>query len=1073
MSYPNCALIGTIVLSALLAPLLSHAQIVPDTTLPANSAIAPDGNTAIITGGSRAGGNLFHSFREFSVLTGNTAYFNNASDIQNIITRVTGSSPSNIDGLVKANGSANLFLINPNGISFGENARLNIGGSFVASTANSLKFADGTEFSATNPSATPLLTVSVPIGLQFGGANSPAIASPTPGSISVTGFGHDGIAYDDKNDQPRVTLNNSDRGLSVQPGKTLALVGGSVSLDGAILQAPGGRVELSGIAGEGTVELNIQPSGEARLRFPDAVDRSDISLSNRALVDVAASGGGDIAINARNLNISGSSALRGGIKPENSTGSQAGNIEINATGRIALPDNSQIFNTVESGAIGNAGEIKITADSLSLANGAGLELSTYGQGDAGDVDINVRNTVSFDGKHSPEEPSGIATKVGQQATGKAGDIKITAGSLSVSNGAVIVALTEGQGDAGSLTINARDAVLFDGDFSEASSSVQSEAIGNAGNINITAGSLTVANGAQLYALTYGEGDAGSVIINARDAVSFEGGFASSSVQSEAIGNAGNINITAGSLTVANGAQLYALTYGEGDAGSVIINARDAVSFEGGFASSSVQSEAIGNAGNINITAGSLTVANGAQLYALTYGEGDAGSVIINARDAVSFEGGFASSSVQSEAIGNAGNINITAGSLTVANGAQLYALTYGEGDAGSVIINARDAVSFEGGFASSSVQSEAIGNAGNINITAGSLTVANGAQLYALTYGEGDAGSVIINARDAVSFEGGFASSSVQSEAIGNAGNINITAGSLTVANGAQLYALTRGEGDVGSVTVETGRLTVRNQSQINTSGLSSGNPGDINIVASDRLLLDNQGNLTAQSEIGTGGNIKLKSPNIQLRRQSQISAFGDLGREGNITINADTLVLLENSQIVTLSSDINGGSNIRISPLNSSRVAIFKSPESLIYSDGELFIEDIATVDPSDIPDVKVTSVEGQISPGCEAYESSSFVVTGRGGLPPNPNDPLASNAVVVEWARREVADSGMGHRASGMGTNNLANVREPIPNSQSSLVEATGWRVAASGEIILTAAAPAPTLQNPALIHPGCRFP
>ncbi|HEY9875597.1 MAG TPA: filamentous hemagglutinin N-terminal domain-containing protein, partial [Candidatus Obscuribacterales bacterium] len=678
----------------------SVANIVPDATLPVNSFVTPQEKTSLIEGGTRAGINLFHSFTEFSVPTDNTAYFNNALDVQNIFSRVTGGSVSNIDGILKGNGAANLFLINPSGIILGSNASLDVGGSFVATTANAVSFGNQGVFSATT-------------------LNNPAVLTINP---SV-------FLFNQITAQP---ISNQAT-LQVTPGRSLLLLGGNVSIDGGRLLAPGGRIELAGLAASGTVGVNTD-NNHFRLTLPDGVGKADVLLTNLAEVNVRADGGGSIAINAQNVNLLGESKLRAGIASgRNATYIQTGDININATGSTNLSENSFIANAVLSGAVGDGGSVNITTGSLSVINGASVSTSSSGQGNVGSLNIKASDSVSFDGGNA-------FSQVNSLAVGNSGNINITTGLLSVANGARLISSTFGRGNAGNININASDTVFFDGKVNNglssfASSVVGLQAEGNGGDINITTGTLSIVNGAQLVSSTFSQGTAGNININASHTVSFDGknsdavnevsSGAVSSVESEAVGNGGDINITTGSLSVANSGFLSTSSKGQGNAGNILINATNSVTlsgnpqidrgFTGIFATKdSSGAEFIG--GDLTIKAGQLSIQNGASITASSEGTGNAGNIRDIIVRSLSMDNG---SITTTSASGNGGNIeNIQVQDLRLRNGSLISTSSgtnnSGGGNGGNINLKPATLVALE----NSKIEADALGGkGGNVNIT--------------------------------------------------------------------------------------------------------------------------------------------------------------------------------------------------------------------------------------------------------------------------------------------------------------------------------------------------------------------
>ncbi|MHC5756083.1 MAG: two-partner secretion domain-containing protein, partial [Nostoc sp.] len=327
------------------------------------------------------------------------------------------------------------------------------GGSFVATTANALQFGNRGFFSASEKNIpSPLLTIN-PSALLFNQINQNAAIQ----NNSVAFAGKDPAGFDAF-------------GLRVPDGKSLLLVGGNVSMDGGRLNAYGGRAELGGLAEPGTLALGVD-GDNLSLIFPDNVARTSVSLTNQAGVIVTGAGGGNIAVNARNLEILGGSLITAGVGEGLGTPETvAGDITLNATESIKVAGTgSNVRNLVGLGSLGNGGNITIDSGSLSLQNGAELIASTFGQGNAGNVNVNVTDAVDIAGRNS-----GILSSVSTGTVGNGGNISIDSGSFSLRDRAELSASTSGLGNAGTIKAFLPYPALSQSVITEVASSIENK-----------------------------------------------------------------------------------------------------------------------------------------------------------------------------------------------------------------------------------------------------------------------------------------------------------------------------------------------------------------------------------------------------------------------------------------------------------------------------------------------------------------------------------------------------------------------------------------------------------------------
>ncbi|OKH35361.1 hypothetical protein NIES2101_37745 [Calothrix sp. HK-06] len=859
--------------------------------------------------GRTVGNNLFHSFDKFNLDSNEGAIFQSNANIQNILSRVTGGNQSVIDGLIRTQSGVNLFFLNPNGIIFGKNARLDVGGSFVVSTANALQFGKLGYFSATEKNVPSSLLTINPSALLFNQINQNAAIQ----NMSVAPAGKNPVDSDAF-------------GLRVPDGKSLLVVGGNVSMDGGQLNAFGGRVELGGLTEPAQVNL-LFDANNLRLGFPENVTRGSVSLTNQAGVLVQAAGGGDIAVNAGNLEILGGSRLLAGIARGLGTPETvAGDITLNATGEITVADSgSAIANFVRSDSKGNGGNITINAGSFKLRNGVQLAASTFGQGNAGSVTVNAKDAVQV-------ANANIYSTVEAGGVGKGGDININAATLSLQDVAQLQTITRGaslaqpagKGDAGNVNVKVSGTVDIagarDSFYSGILSLVAPGTEGNGGNITIDAGSFKLRDGAQLSTTTFGQGSAGSVTVNAKDAVQVVGAYIISAVEAGGVGKGGNININAATLSLQDGAELLtsvrsaflAQSAGRGDAGNVNVKVSGTVDIYGekefpSGISSGVDTGTVGNGGNIIIDADSFKLHDGAQLSSTTFGQGNAGNVRVTAKNAVQVANASIFSTIEAGGMGKGGDIDINAATLSLQDGAQLLtsvrsaSLTQlaGRGDAGNVNVKVSGTVDITGkkytfpSAISSGVDTGTVGNGGNIIIDAGSFKLGDGAQIDTSTSGQGWAGNVTVNALYDISFADNAAIlSTIEAGGIGKGGNININAETLTLRDGAQLLTITRGASD----TQPPGR----------------GNAGNVNVKVSGTVDIAGVKNELSSGILssvftkteGRGGNITVDASSFKLRDGALLDArTSNNEKGGDITVNTNVFEALIGGQITTTTS--------------------------------------------------------------------------------------------------------------------------------------------------------------------------
>jgi filamentous hemagglutinin family protein len=713
--------------------------------------------------GQQRGGNLFHSFQDFNLQRLESATFSGPNHIQNVISRVTGGNPSQIDGLFRSTiPGVDVYFLNPYGIMFGPNAKLDVQGSFHASTADYLRLGNGGRFSARNPS------------------NSVLTVAP----IESFGFLTDSAS--------RLTIQDSK--LSVSEGKTLSFLGGELQITGtnafrdektrfpvgneaAVLSAPAGRINLASVANQNTLKIT---HNDVKLTVNE---RSGSFQATHSIFDVTGEGGG------------GSLFIRGG--------------DVTLTNTQI---DSQTFGSK------NGGVIDIQVANLHLINGSEIFTRTSGIGNATALRIHATDTIEFYGMNANQRASTIdaRTLLDSSDGGNASEILIEARNMSFLDGAHVYSETNGGGNGPQITIRAEESVRFSGVDSSGwriagftmDAFSQADGAGNAGNLLIEAKDITFENGAGMQSGTAGLSNSANATIRATGTFTLKGQHKDGTgsqlhtgvMDKSTGGQGGNLIIEVGELSMNDGARIYASTNGPGHGGHITIHATGTVTLLGlnqkGEASRIVseskggkRAHTVGNSGRIVLMADKLTLRDGTNIST-------------------------SAKASSNKLAGKAGEIQITVGKdmlLTgfnpyaekrIESGSGIYAVSQGHGDnsgdAGQIIMKANALTIEEGAVIRSSTNNNAKG--GHIDLEVGKTIKIVG---HTLPLEDIQLASGIYASSESVDVKGGFG------------GNIILKAGQLMITHQGIIATSSAGGGQAGNITLHVKQLQMDGSASI------------------------------------------------------------------------------------------------------------------------------------------------------------------------------------------------------------------------------------------------------------------